>query len=109
MKNVTAAIASGDGKLAQIFDDLYQRTIDFGGHPNQHALFAPMGMEERDGEVMLTSFAFAVDETNLRHVIKSAAQVGLTCLHVLQHVFKAKFELLGIRARLEVLRSSAGL
>lgn len=109
MENVIASIAKSDGKLAQVFKDFYQRTIDFGGHPNQHALFAPMDMVERDGEVMLTSFAFAVDEINLRHAIRSTAQVGLTSLHVLQHVFTAKFELLGIRERLAVLRSYSGL
>jgi hypothetical protein len=76
MKNVIAAIAGADDKLAKIFDDLYQRTIDFGGHPNPHALFAPMAMDQRDGEVMLTSFAFAVERQTCDTPPKAPRRLG---------------------------------
>jgi len=36
--------------------------------------------------------------------MKSVAQVGLAALFIFQHVFKAKFELLGIKAEMNRLR-----
>jgi len=37
--------------------------------------------------------------------MKNVAQVGLTALFIFQHIFKAKFELLGIREEMDKLRS----
>jgi hypothetical protein len=37
--------------------------------------------------------------------MKSVAQVGLTTLFIFQHIFKANFELLGINAEMNALRS----
>ena len=38
--------------------------------------------------------------------LKCTARVGLTALCVLQHVFKEKFELLGIRQEIDALKAS---
>jgi hypothetical protein len=107
--NVDAAIMRRDAKLARIFDELYQRAIDFGGHPNPHGTFMAMKLEGRgDGQTVLTTTALSSDPKALAHALKSTGQVGLTALHVLQFVFKAKFELLGIRLEIETLRNSGG-
>jgi hypothetical protein len=41
--------------------------------------------------------------------LKCTAQVGLTALCVLQHVFKEKFELLGIRQEIDALKNTGML
>src|SRR5262249_16604224 len=40
IKAVREAIACHDTKLAQLYADFYQRTIDFGGHPNPIAIYS---------------------------------------------------------------------
>jgi hypothetical protein len=107
--SVREAIGRHDAKLATIFDDLYQRTIDFGGHPNPHGSFSAMVLDERGPETGLTAVALSNDATIIAHALKSTAQVGVTALHVLQHVFKAKFELLGIRQDLDALKSTGAI
>jgi hypothetical protein len=102
---IRAAIRRHDEKLAELFDDLYQRSIDFGGHPNPHGSFSAMVLDDSGGEAGMTTLAISNDPTTLAHALKNTAQVGLTALHILQHVFTAKFELLGIRHDLEVLRN----
>jgi hypothetical protein len=37
--------------------------------------------------------------------MKSVAQVGLMALFIFQHIFKAKFELLGINVEMNALRN----
>ena len=106
---VRAAIARKDAKLADIFDDLDQRAIDFGGHPNPHGAFSAMVLDERDDQTGMTIVAMSNDPKNIAHALKSTAQVGLTALHILQHVFKAKFELLGIKQDLDALRNTGML
>ena len=106
---VRTSIARFDAKLAEIFDEMYQRAIDFGGHPNPHATFSAMQMDDHDGITGITALALSNDPAALAHAMKSAAQVGLTALHIFQHVFKEKFELLGIRAEIDALKQGANL
>jgi hypothetical protein len=49
------------------------------------------------------------DQKTVAFVLKSTAQVGLTALQILQHVFKAKFELLGIRQDMDALKNTGML
>lgn len=97
-------IQSCDGRLGQIFDDLYQRTIDFGGHPNERAMMSSMKITEGDGRTSLLQLYLHPGDMPMQHAMKSTAQAGATSLHLFQWAFKERFELLGIRAELEELR-----
>src|SRR5208337_3121431 len=102
---VRTAIGRYDAKLAEFFDELYQRSIDFGGHPNPQGSFSAIVLDERGGETGMTTLAISDDPKVIAHALKSTAQVGLTALHVRQHVFRAKFELLGIRQDIDALKN----
>jgi hypothetical protein len=106
ISEVKKVIEAFDPKLAKIFGDLYERSIDFGGHPNPHGTFSAMKMETNPPDKSLSAFAMVTDPTTLQHAMKSVAQVGLTALFIFQHIFKAKFELLGIRAEMDRLRQT---
>jgi hypothetical protein len=101
---VTEAIAEADGKLAAVYDELYQRTIDFGGHPNERAATGSMKLEEAPGVRHYQQVYLHGDGVPLLHALKSAAQIGVCSLHVFQHIFKERFQILGIRERLIELR-----
>jgi hypothetical protein len=59
---------------------------------------------EFEPDSTIFTWAMTTDIKVLLHAMKSAAQVGLTALFIFQHIFKAKFELLGIRAEMDALR-----
>ena len=101
ISEIKKVIEAFDPKLADLFQIFYNRSIDFGGHPNPHATFSAMEMPS-DGSV--TALAMVTDPQIVQHAMKSVAQVGLTALFIFQHIFKAKFELLGIRAEMDKLR-----
>jgi hypothetical protein len=94
-----------DSDLSNLFEKFYQRTIDFGAHPNPHATFSAMEMHA-DNSFTALAMVTETDHQVLLHAFKSVAQVGLTALFIFQHVFKAKFELLSLRAEMERLRHS---
>jgi hypothetical protein len=91
--------------LTTLYDDLYQRTIDFGAHPNPHAIFTTTLVEESgDGKTATTTtFAITKEPEIVLNALTSTAQIGLTALHVLDCVFKARFEQLGIHHEMDAL------
>jgi hypothetical protein len=103
VENIKSVIETYDPKLCDLFERFYQRTIDFGAHPNPHAIFSAMDMPV-DNEV--TAFAMVTDPKVLLHAMKNVAQVGLTALLIFQHIFRAKFEALGLGAEMEALKGS---
>ena len=106
---VRTSIGHNDAKLAEDFDLLYQRSIDFGAHPNPHGAMSTTILDERGSETGMTVVAISNDRTIIAHALKSTAQVGLTALCILQHAFKAKFELLRIRQEIEALKNTGML
>jgi hypothetical protein len=98
---IRKVVAGFDTKLAENFHIFYSRAIDFGGHPNPHATFSTMELEPNNS---ILTLAMTNDEKVVLHSMKSTAQAGLTALFIFQHIFKAKFELLGIRAEMDALR-----
>lgn len=106
---VKVAVRRCDTTLADHFVEDYERSINFGGHPNPHAALSAMVPDEREGLNSLTVLAISSDPRIVEHALKCTAQVGLTALCVLQHVFKEKFELLGIRQEIEALKNTGML
>jgi hypothetical protein len=109
IRAIKEAIRRFDARLADLFDENYQRCIDFGGHPNPNASFTAAVLDEREGESGMTVFPISNDPKIVVHALKSTGQVGLTALCILQHVFKAKFELLGIRREIDALKNTGML
>jgi hypothetical protein len=102
---IRSIIASFDTRLAEVFQTFYERSVDFGGHPNPHGIMSAIQMPESPVDQSFTALALSTDKQVLLHAMKSTAQVGLTALFIFQHIFKAKFELLGIREEMDKLRS----
>jgi len=104
---ITKAIASFDQKLSEIFKDMYDRSIDFGGHPNPHGMIGSMNID-KDGEEQLTgmsTFALAPNPRAIEFCVHKVAQVGLTALCVFRQIFGEKFKLLGTNAKMDALRN----
>ena len=101
---ISATVAAVNQHAAQRFEELYQRTIDFGGHPNERSVTGNVKMvDELDRRVMLTVMQHA-DGPELDMALKTTAQCGMCALEMLQGAFNARFELLGINADMLLLR-----
>jgi hypothetical protein len=85
IKTVREIVVRHDARLAVLYVDLYQRTFDFGAHPNPHAVFSAMvPLGEEDGQAGLMTMALCNKPKILVHAFKSTKQVGLAALHVLR-------------------------
>jgi hypothetical protein len=100
VKSVTAA----NRDAAKRFEDLYQHTIDFGGHPNERSVTGNMKMIKEPDRLTMLAVMQHGDGVEFDMALKFAAQCGMVSLELLQVIYNAKFELLGINAKLLALR-----
>jgi hypothetical protein len=101
---IRATLTKAEQHTAGVFNTLYQRAIDFGGHPNERAVTANMRVHHRVHEVEFTQVYLHTDGNELNFALKSAAQTGVCVLEICQLAFPERFELLGVRHEILELR-----
>jgi hypothetical protein len=93
-----------DQKLHAIIEQLYERTVDFGAHPNERAITGSMTLQKQPNRVVLQQIYLHGDSLSLDHVITTSAQIGLGSLCIFQLIFRERFEILGLRDVIDQLR-----
>jgi len=103
---VRDCIAQHDKRLATVYDDLYQRAIDAGAHPNDLAMSASMKIEDdpTSDRVHIHQLYLHSDGLPMDVALKTTAQIGICSLHLFQWIFKERFSLLDITDQLQELR-----
>jgi len=102
--NVRDCIQFYDAKLAQVYDDLYQRTIDTGAHPNELGVSGSMKItDDANSEtVHIQQIFLQADGIQLDYSLKSTAQIGICSLHLFQWIFKERFRCWGFPRSLPI-------
>ena len=83
---------------------MYDKTIDFGAHPNVAALAGAFRTEDNEQRRQFKVIYLTADPVMIRGTMKSVAQTGLASLLIFRNVFIERFDLLGITERLTELR-----
>lgn len=99
ISGIREVLAGFDPRIAEKYQTLYDRTIDFGGHPNPNAAIGTMSIEANN----ILTLAITADEQMLKHAMISTRQMGFTSLLIFYHVFKAHFGSSGVSAEMEEL------
>ena len=103
---VMTTLRNNDPKLCATIQSLYERTIDFGGHPNERLITGSMMMKASETEVGIKQIYLHGDSLSLEHGLKSSAQIGLGGLYILRLVFRERFDILDITSGLDQLRKN---
>jgi len=93
-----------DAHEAQVAQTLYERSIDYGAHPNERALMQSMKMHKEADKIEFKVIYLTEDTLSLRLVLKTCAQVGVCCLGIFRHVYRERFDLVGLTDTLSALR-----
>lgn len=104
VSRLRASIQRRSEKMLSIFDEMYERTIDFGAHPNERALLSSIKQDRLDDRIEYQTVFLHGDGLQLDHALKTTGQVGLWVLHAFQLLYPSRFMLLSIRQRLEDVR-----
>lgn len=105
---VLATVTAVNQHAAKRFEELYQTTIDLGGHPNERSVTGNMDIiEETDRRVMLAMMLHG-DGVILNLALMTTARCAMVAFEIFQGAgaLNARFELLGINAAMPALRQN---
>ncbi|MDF0595293.1 hypothetical protein [Psychromarinibacter halotolerans] len=99
---VADGLIAADAKLGGIYTQLYDQTIDYGGHPNERG--ASMNSDIVDlpdgGKQMLAIYLHS-DPLMLDFSMKMTAQVGLCVLRIAKVIYPTRVQAVGIAYQLD--------
>lgn len=101
---VMAHLKGIDERTHDIVKSLYDTTIDYGGHPNERTVSSQVATTQEGDRTNFSADVFNCGDLPHLACLKSAARVGIVCLDIFGHVFRARYKLLGIDLRLDQLR-----
>jgi len=102
--NVMKTLHARDIALHNSLSELYQRTIDFGGHPNERAVSSSLEMRKEGDTTVVRSQFLHGDSAALVHALRTTAQIGLGSLLVFQLIYNERFDILDLRDTIEELK-----
>lgn len=95
-----------DPRLGELAHSLYEQTIDLGAHPNELALTSALRVEQTDTKRTFKLAYISGDSDANQLCLLTAAHIGLFGLSVFRHVFKERYDLLGISIELDKLKTT---
>lgn len=104
IRNLFDTLCGCDRNEARLAEELYERCIDYGGHPNERALTQNL-KTEIGPEVVIFQIVYLSDDPLVLHdCLRTAAQVGASVLGIFRLVFKERFDLTGLSDQLNRAR-----
>ena len=91
-------------RAARVASVLYQRTIDYGAHPNPRALLTSMCMSDVNGRRHVDVGYTALDPAALALCFTTGAQIGISSLDIIAIAEPNLFQDAGFGERLDKLR-----
>jgi len=83
-------------KAGKIMRELYERTIDYGAHPNEMGLTSNLRKSSQGSAIRFDLNYLAGDTISTRLCLKTNAQVGFCALIVFKEVFRERFDIMGL-------------
>ena len=102
--NVMATLRGADPDLGAAIEVLYERSIDFGAHPNERASSGATTMNRQPDRVNIEAIYLHDDTVALDHGLKTCAQIGVGALGIFELIFGLRFRILGVDEALRGLR-----
>lgn len=81
---------------------LYERTIDYGAHPNEKSVFSNFQLLKKTDAVHLNSLFLNCEKLPLSFALKTSAQMGIASLKTFTMIFAKRFELLRLTDDIEL-------
>jgi hypothetical protein len=88
MVHVKESLANRDNTLASRVSEIYDRTIDYGAHPNAGSVLGAIELEDRGEDGGGYNITYLADEGDGYTLAwRTTATIGLLCIDIFAHVF----------------------
>ena len=104
IRNVLDHLQSIDANTHDIAQRFYDRTIDYGGHPNERAVNTQIKTVSSGSRVDFTAEYFLCGGLPHQLSLQSAAQIGICCLDIFYNVFRDRYRIISIDEQLDQIR-----
>lgn len=104
IRNVKDCLRGLDAPTHDAVEQMYEKIIDLGGHPNVAAMVGAFRATEHEDCRRFEILYLSTDSTTIRGTLKSVAQTGVCSLLIFRNAFPEPFDLLGITETLRDLR-----
>lgn len=101
---VIGSLAERHPTLHAVIEDLYERSIDFGAHPNERGLSISTAFREDEGVSVFQVAQLQSGGPAMDLAMRFTASTGIGALSIFEKIFESRFRLLAIDAELELLR-----
>lgn len=101
--HVMETLLNFDEALHNDLSQLYEQTIDFGGHPNERGVSSSTAMRTEGDTIVIRNQLLHGDSLALGYALKITAQIGLGSMKVFRLIFRERFDLLGLRDTIDSL------
>lgn len=102
-RNVIDRLRSIDPKAADTAHTLYERTIDYGGHPNKDSILLNLRKIDKPDAIRFELDYLITTSVAIRLALKTAAQVGFCSLWIFGSLYRERFRILQLDDRLREL------
>lgn len=101
-RKILRHIAAADPKLGDSYKKLYERTIDYGAHPNVHGMLSRTELTESvDGDVQFLTSYLQAEGLSFDFGLRTVVQVGLWVLRAAKAIYPARMQAAGVQFQLE--------
>lgn len=104
IRNMLNVAKSVDAKEAQVAELLYERAIDHGAHPNERALMQMLRINEEPLHVEFKTIYLDDDIEHIKSTLKTIAQTGVCALSLFRPIYKERYDILGVTARIDHIK-----
>lgn len=101
IKKILESLDKQDSKLGRAARILYERTIDFGAHPNEKSLSSSLKKTDLQGGVRLDLLYLTDNPLPIKLALKTITQVGIASLRLGEIMLPERFKILSITDRLD--------
>jgi len=102
MLELAKSIDTAEANVAEL---LYDRTIDYGAHPNEQALMQVLQVNEKFEHVEFKLIYLEGDSIQLRLALKTTAQVGVCSLSLFRSIYRERFNILGVTGAMDHIKN----
>jgi len=93
-----------DERAQAIAQNLYDVTIDYGGHPNERSVSMQINTTTDGCRTNFSADVFNVGNIPHAACLKTTARIGICCMDIFGHVYQPRYKILGIDVKLDQLR-----
>jgi hypothetical protein len=101
---VVRYISTANADVGRAYTELYDRTIEYGAHPNERGASMSSTLEDTDdGGLRFGTIYLHDDGLMLDFALRTAAQVGICVLRIGQMIYPQRFQATGVQWQLETI------